>query len=56
MVGITRAAAYPMRNDVYRLVTTGLRLVIPLSLPGPWVTISSPTTCSSVQFSSDPDT
>ena len=49
MVGITRVAVYPMRNYVYRLVTTGLRLIIPLSLPGPKVTISSPTTFSSVE-------
>ena len=52
MVGITRAAVYPMRNYVYRLVTTGLRLIIPLSLPGchgPKVAISSPATFSSVQ-------
>ena len=43
LVEITRAAVYPMRNYVYRLVTTGLRLITPLSLPGPKVTISSPT-------------
>ena len=49
LVGITRAAVYPMRNYVYRLVTTSLRLIIPLSLPGPKVTISSPTTFSSVE-------
>ena len=48
LVVITRAAVYPMKNSVYRLVATGLRLVIPLSLPGPRVTISSPTTFSSV--------
>ena len=46
----TRAAVYPMRNYVYRLVTTSFRPIIPLSLPGRQVTISSPTTFGSVQF------
>ena len=36
-----------MRNYVYRLVTTSFRPIIPLSLPGRWVTIS---TFNSVQF------
>ena len=35
LVGITRVAVYPMRNYVYRLVTTSLRPIIPLSLPWP---------------------
>ena len=51
LVGTTRAAVHPMRNYVYRLVTTSLRLIITLSLPGPRVTISSSNTFSSVQFS-----
>ena len=33
LVEITRAVVYPMCNYVYRLVTTGLRLIISLSLP-----------------------
>ena len=40
---------HPLRNYVYRLVTTGIRRTIPLSLPGLKVTISSSTTSSSVQ-------
>ena len=47
LVGITRAAVYPMGNYVHRLVTTSLRLIIPLSIPGPTVTVSSSTTFSS---------
>ena len=50
MVGATRAAADPMRNYVYRLVTASFRLIIPLSRPGPKVAISSSTTFSSVQY------
>ena len=34
---LTRAAVYPLKNYVYRLVTTSLRPLIPLSLPGPRV-------------------
>ena len=34
LVGTTRAAACPMRNYMYRLGTTSLRLIIQLSLPG----------------------
>ena len=34
LVGIMRAAVYPMRNYVHRVVTTSLRLISPLSLPG----------------------
>ena len=41
LVGTTRAAVCPMRDYVYRLVTTSFRPIIPLSLPGRWVTISS---------------
>ena len=37
-------------SSVYRLVTTSLRPIIPLSLPDPRVTISSSTAFSSVQF------
>ena len=48
LVGITRAAVYPMRNYVYGLVVTSFRLIIPLSLPGRSVTTSSSTTFSSV--------
>ena len=44
----------PMRNYVYRLVTISLRLIILLSLPGPRVIISSPTTFSSVHCSVPP--
>ena len=48
MVGATRAVVYhampcPMRNYVYRLVTTSFRLINPLSLPGPKLTRSSRT-------------
>ena len=50
-MGVTRAAVYAMRNYVYTLVTTGLRLIInKLSLPGRKVTISSPTAFSSIQL------
>ena len=38
LVGTTRAAVCPMRNYVYRLVTTSFRPIIPLSLPGPKLT------------------
>ena len=48
LVGFTRAAVCSTRNYVCRLVTTSLRLIIPLSPPGPRVTISSSTTFSSV--------
>ena len=48
-VETTRATAYPMRHYVYTLITTGLRLFIPLSVPGPKVAISSPTTFSAGQ-------
>ena len=37
-------------TNVYRLVTTSFRPIIPLSIPGRWVTISSSTTFSSGQF------
>ena len=37
-------------SSVSRLVATGLRLIIPLSLPGPRATISSSTTFSSVHI------
>ena len=40
-----------MKNYVHRLVTTSLRLIVALSLPGPKVAISSPTASSSVQCS-----
>ena len=51
MVEATRAAVYPMRSYVYRLVTTSFRRINPLSLPGPQrQPISSPTTFWSVQF------
>ena len=57
LVGITRAAAHPIRNcsyvHVHRLVTTSLTLIIPLSLPGPRVPISSSTAFSSVQCQRD---
>ena len=49
VVGIAGAAIYTVRNGVDSLGydVTSFRLIIPLSLPGRRVTISSPTSFSS---------
>ena len=54
-VCVGRFLLFSLPFRVHRLVTTGLRLLIPLSLPGPKVTISSTTVFCSVQFCSKYD-